>query len=380
VHLDRAPSVAAGGHRTAPPGAGPSTLADPLGTDLAGWSAAFSAVLGRPVEVCRVEPDAGRAGKAHGMTRTVRVSVRQPDGGSGRYYLKVVDESLYGEALPEDRIREVVWRVRGYQGIPHHAGHAALAAIGPDGRLVPAALGRGDYCLVEPELPGRSYVDVLAAADPGALPDSAELLADYLVELHVPVAGETRAMYLRAVRDTLMNAAFRLIDGAPAYWDGQPERRRRVERRLADWRVRLAGHHQRLRRTHNDFHPWNILLDGRQVRVLGARSPGVGDPADDLAALAVNYLLFSYRRLGDFGGVHQAAFERFWNRYRERSGDGRCADVFAPFLAKRLLVLLNPVYYPDHPRWLVEQLGRLLDLTLDEEVDVLADPSRMRCR
>jgi Phosphotransferase enzyme family len=355
-------------------------LLDRLGNDLDAWSAEVTAIFNRPVRVGEVEFDRDRGGKSHGMTESVRVTVLEPDGSCNRFHFKMANESLYGEDLPQDRSRETVWRLHGYPMIRNHADHAAVVRFGADGRPRPVDLGAEDYCLIERELPGIPYVDLLRAADPDELPRSAVRLADYLAELHRPVPGDRQARYRRAVRDNLMNASFRLIDGGDAYWDRHPHRRHRTERRLAAWRIQLADRHARLRRTHNDFHPWNILLDGDEVRVLGARSPGMGDPADDLAALAVNFVLFGYLRLGDFGGVFQAAFERFRDQYLHRTADDGCASVFAPFFAKRLLVLLNPVYYPHHPPWLVEQLGRLLDLVVEEEADVLTYPARLRRR
>jgi adenylylsulfate kinase-like enzyme len=51
--------------------------------------------------------------------------------------------------------------------------------------------------------------------------------------------------------------------------------------------------HARLARMHGDFHPFNIVFDGAQPTMLDASRGVCGDPADDLTALAVNFLLFA---------------------------------------------------------------------------------------
>lgn len=353
-------------------------LVHALGTGQQGWTDSLGRILGRPVQVRAVQPDHGDGLKRHGMTRSVRLVVADPGGATSTYFVKVPDEELYGETLRCDRARELVWRLEGYPAIPGHVVCRHSARITPYGLApldpVQSAPAGATWCVLEPAVSGVLLADRLADLDPAVGGRDAELLAGFLARLHQPVPDDGRR-YRRSLRDTLMNATFRLLDSSMAYWDRLPAERERIEHHLARWRIRLSGRVDRLRRTHNDFHPWNIFLDGDRVRVVGARLPGMGDPADDLAALLVNYLWFSLRRCHRFTGCYLAAYREVWRGYQELTGDAECAAVFPPFLAKRLLVILNPVYYPDQPEPLVRALTALTLAVLAEDLDALNDPA-----
>ncbi|MBO3747351.1 hypothetical protein J5X84_14840 [Streptosporangiaceae bacterium NEAU-GS5] len=357
-----------------------------LGSDLPAWSGAVSALLGRQVTVraadLDADLDAGRrtdGGKAHGMTRSVRLVV--DDGGRvRRAFLKTPCEGLYGEALAADAVRELAWRLEGY---PWFAGHARCAAVG---RMTPDGLVRVDQALeqatdppwvlewAEPGTPYARRLSGLATIGPAAAAAEARLICVAMVALHRPVQGNASALYRRAVRDALIGPAHRLIDSADAFWSGRIGLRLEVERACARWRVLLADRHDRLRYVHHDFHPWNVLYlpETGDVRLIGARLPGVGDPYDDVAAFAVNYLWFGHARSGRVEGAYAAGFAAFRRTYLELTeGAATEPELMSPFLAKRLLVLLNPAYYPDMPEATAAWLEDLLRRCLDDGVDLL---------
>jgi aminoglycoside phosphotransferase (APT) family kinase protein len=60
-----------------------------------------------------------------------------------------------------------------------------------------------------------------------------------------------------------------------------------------------------------DFHPFNVLLDGDRVVLLDTSRGSEGEPADDVACLAINFLFF--------GLEHRQAWA---------SGLGRLWDAF----------------------------------------------------
>lgn len=340
-----------------------------LGTTPERWSTAMSELLSLPVEVTGVDTDYETGAKKHGMTRSVRVAVVKPGGDTAAFFLKTPHEALYGETLLSDRARELAWRMEGYSRIP---GHVQVNAVSLDGdRLVRVDRPAADWCLMEPEIPGDLLADRLVCLDNGLHAKDAAALATYLAELHVPVQDDG-TLYRRSIRDTLMNATFRLIDSSTERWGHRSAMHRELEHRLTDWRIRLPDE-GRLHRTHHDFHPWNIFLQGDTVTVTGARLPGTGDVADDLAALLVNYIWFSLRTHQAFQGAYRQAYHDTVQTYLGLSGNTFARDSYPPFLAKRLLVLTNPTYYPRQPGWIVDALLDLTMAVLREEMDALTE-------
>ncbi|MEU2424170.1 hypothetical protein ABZ619_24635 [Streptomyces sp. NPDC007851] len=329
----------------------------------------MSELLRLPVEVSRIDADYETGAKKHGMTRSVRVEVVRPDGDSAAFFLKAPHEALYGETLRSDRARELVWRMEGYPRIP---GHVKAHAVSVEGdRLVRVDRPVSNWCLMEPEMPGDLLADRLADLGSGLFAKDPAVMAAYLAELHVPVEDDG-TLYRRSIRDTLSNATFRLIDSSTEHWGQRPAVHRELEHLLTDWRIRLPGN-GRLHRTHHDFHPWNIFLEGDNLTVTGARLPGVGDVSDDLAALLVNYIWFSLRTHRAFEGAYRQAYHDTVQTYLRLSGNTFARASYPPFLAKRLLVLINPAYYPRQPGWIVDALLDLTMAVLREEMDALTE-------
>jgi Ser/Thr protein kinase RdoA (MazF antagonist) len=125
-----------------------------------------------------------------------------------------------------------------------------------------------------------------------------------------------------------------------------PERLREIERRALDWRWRLKPGSRRLSRTHGDFHPFNVVFDGDQLALLDASRGCMGDPADDVTCMAINYVFFAVEHPGAWRGALGELWRRFWQLYLDESGDHELLRVCAPFLAWRGLVVANPVWYP----------------------------------
>ena len=126
-----------------------------------------------------------------------------------------------------------------------------------------------------------------------------------------------------------------------------------IERAAVGWRWRLRTRSERLARVHGDFHPWNILFrEGTDFSVLDRSRGEWGEPADDVAALAINYLFFGLRRAAREGrpGVvvepFLALFRTFLDEYVRASGDRALFEVLPPFFAFRAFVLAHPRWYP----------------------------------
>ena len=118
----------------------------------------------------------------------------------------------------------------------------------------------------------------------------------------------------RAVRDLLGHGEgiFGIVDGYPDGVPGAPpERLEALERAALAWRWRLRGRAGRLRRTHGDFHPFNVIFaEGTRFTLLDASRGGLGDPADDLVALTVNYAVLRAGPAGSLGAAGSALAPR----------------------------------------------------------------------
>jgi hypothetical protein len=107
---------------------------------------------------------------------------------------------------------------------------------------------------------------------------------------------------------------------------------------------------------HGDFHPWNLLFrEGTDFSVLDRSRGEWGDPADDVAALTINYLFFGLLRgsrpesRARDAGAFQKLFDRFFETYLDASHDHDLFRVLPPFYLWRALVLAHPLWYPTIP-------------------------------
>jgi hypothetical protein len=94
-----------------------------------------------------------------------------------------------------------------------------------------------------------------------------------------------------------------------------------------------------------------------------------GEPADDVAALAINYLFFGLRRAahegkpGDVAEPFATLCRAFLDAYADATDDAELPEVLPPFLAFRAFVLAHPRWYPsldDGTRNAIPSFGRAL--------------------
>jgi hypothetical protein len=272
--------------------------------------------------------------KALGYGRPLRIELA--DGRTLVFHTLRPDD--FGHDRRADRVGNLLLAYDTFGALPYHVSAADVGLVREDGALVSLANTREPY-LVTTWAPGSLYADdlrrVQASGASGEDVARAETLARVLLEIHAQ-PGSHAGAYTRAIRDLLGHGEgiFGLIDS----YDGDvvPEARlRALEERCLAWRWKLRGQTHRLRRTHGDFHPFNILCDGDRVHLLDASRGSEGDPADDVACLAINYVFFRARPLWD----------AFWRVYLAGDGVDVCAAV-APFFAWRALVLASPAWYP----------------------------------
>ena len=287
--------------------------------------------------------------KALGYGRPLRVELAQGD----EQHMLVFHTARpddFGHDRRSDRVANLVLAYDTFGKLPHHVTAIDAGVVRDDGELVSLAKS-GEPYLLTTWADGTLYADDLRRiADTSTASDldvsRAERLAQVLLEIHAQ-PGSHAGAYTRAIRDLLGHGegVFGLVD---SYTEPLPILRELEEACLA-WRWKLRTQTQRLRRTHGDFHPFNIVFGPSSgdddVHLLDASRGSEGDPADDVACLAINYLFFGIGHANWRAGLGRL-WDQFWLTYL--AGDR--VDVLAavaPFFCWRALVLASPIWYPN---------------------------------
>lgn len=141
-----------------------------------------------------------------------------------------------------------------------------------------------------------------------------------------------------------------------------------IEQKCVVWRWFLKRKTHRLSQVHSDFHPWNILFRNDGAFTVLDRSRGEwGEPADDVAALTINYLFYSFQKYGKLAGVFDRLFKLFWENYLTKTRDREILEIIPPFYAWRGLVLASPVWYPSLSKNLRLKLLSFINNVLDTD-------------
>ena len=264
----------------------------------------------------------------------------------------------FGHDYPADRAWQALFGHGAYNRFPRHVRSVDVGTIRESGAVESVADVVEYFQLVE-KAPGTLYwLDLQRLLDgPFTALDRARAvaLARFLADAHAAKRDEP-TLYERRIRELVGHGEclMGILDSYPhPYPLLPPPACEALEHGAVAWRWRLRGRSHRLARVHGDFHPWNILFgDDTEFRLLDRSRGEWGEPADDGAALAVNYLFFGLRKSAwrNEDGIAEPfldLFQTFLDAYRTATGDEEILDALPPFFLFRALVIAHPRWYPN---------------------------------
>ena len=294
------------------------------------------------------------------------------------YVVKTLLSEGLGHDYPSDRASVFLLDLDEYKNLPGHVKALDVLAEMEDGSIKSIGGGKEYYLLME-RAEGKHYFndlteflrkDRLNDTDIGRI----KKMASYLADIHA-IKKDSKALYWRKLRDTVGHGEC-LMGVFDTYPDGTLTYKEMADiiKKSVDWYALLKPRYNRLAQIHGDFHPGNIWFKeagkqrstvsrleisshlssygngetGETDFILLDRSRGPwGKPADDVTALAINYIFFSIKNYGDIRGTYLEGLDLFFYEYIKASGDKCLAEVVAPFFAFRGAVVANPVFYPE---------------------------------
>lgn len=341
----------------------------------------FREIYGPEAEVLRVlELTSGREkrgeelkGFGYGVPYLIELSVK---GEIRRVVLETIRPGGFGHEHFSDRAQILLWQHSAFNKLPKHVRSVDVGAFTSGGSLKSLGDCREFFILTE-FVEGKPYYLDLEAMK--ARREASDLdvkrclaLSDYLVEVHSVKDAGLKSLYIRRVRDLVGHGEciMGLIDSYPSGLSYADEKTLMdIERRCVEWRWKLKKKSYRCSRVHGDFHPWNILFHGNLDFTVLDRSRGEwGEPADDLAAMTINYIFYSLQTYGEMRDPFKMLFESFWENYLNKTGDEEVLAVVQPFYAWRGLVIASPVWYPRLPAETRRKIFNFIKNVLEEEI------------
>ncbi len=315
--------------------------------------------------------------KALGYGKPLLVRFRL-DGEVREAVLSTMRGDKYGHQYYWDRAAILMFQYETSGALPGHVRPLGLGYVDGSGEMRPVRDVREFFILTE-KAEGYDYFKDLDRVRAGDFRPGDESMARSLAAWLATVHGSRRDdpdLYFRCLRHLIgkSECIMGLVDEAfpHPYPDFSEERFLALEKRVVDWRWKLRGFAHRLCAVHGDFHPWNVLVDGRGgFRLLDRSREEWGEAANDVSTMAANYLLFgltasdpkSPRLAGHFDRLYRVFFEE----YLRRTGDAEMLRVIAPFFVFRCLVIASPEWYPGHAPAVRGALLRFMVNVLEDE-------------
>lgn len=343
----------------------------------------LSGVYGARVKVLsvnplgRVEGVEGIKGFGYGVPYLVEYEV---NGERKSAVLETMKPDHFGHEEFSDRAQALLWAHSAFNKLPKHARSIDVGAFTRSGALKSLGDCEEFFILVE-KVEGEGYWKDLDRIKREGVArridvERCRALASYIAEIHGEKVNAPE-LYVRRVRELVGHGEciMGLIDNYPQKLNfTSREELMEIELKSVKWRWKLKGKTHRLSVVHGDFHPWNILFKNSDFVVLDRSRGEYGEPADDVAAMTINYLFFSLQASGRLEGAFEKLYQEFFNRYISQTRDEELLSVIQPFYAWRGLVVASPVWYPTLPYEVRRKLFNFVLNVLDEE---RFDPKRV---
>ncbi len=260
----------------------------------------------------------------------------------------------FGHNFPWDRAQSLLFAHSTYNRLPKHVRSLDVGVFTKKNELRSVGDFSEFFILLE-KVDGEGYYkDLERIRDSGVMTQTdlrrCVALANYIARLH-KVKREAPDLYVRTVRDLVGHGEciMGLIDSYSKEADFlEKGELKEIEKKCVEWRWKLKDKSRPLSRVHGDFHPFNVMFrKGTDFTALDRSRAEWGEAADDVAAMSINYLLFSIQVHGRLASPFDQLYELFMKTYFDATRDDELLEVIQPFYVWRSLVVASPIWYPN---------------------------------
>ncbi|MAG61441.1 hypothetical protein CMI43_01315 [Candidatus Pacearchaeota archaeon] len=269
----------------------------------------------------------------------------------------LVLKSLFTENLGmdhySDRASSLLDAHDNYNKMDNHVKSEDVIAQNEDNSLTSVGNAKEFYILMEEAKGDDLFKDFNEIKETKQLKDETKekilTISNFLVELHKN-KHKSIPLYRRKIRDTIGSGGslIGLLDMHPdsAFEQFEKKWMSIVSKSIIFWR-RSRDMHNRLCEIHADYHPGNLWFEDQKLTILDRSRGRFGEPADDITAFIINPIMYSLITNGNFEGPFKEIFDIFWNNYFKKTNDKEMRKIMAPYIAFRVAVVTNPIFYND---------------------------------